>query len=157
MAIFPHQVPFSGIDLGLGRFGIGPQITTNLIVSNFMFPHDTWVQGAVPAAAQISAYAQGGYSWSFVTMLIVGVWIAGCGQLGRIARNPLVFSAFIGSIVTCYYLSQADLVGAFNVAYGYKWWLAGLLLLIGVQRILELALRTTDGGQAEMNIRGCRS
>ncbi|HEY7889329.1 MAG TPA: hypothetical protein VIC29_14005 [Steroidobacteraceae bacterium] len=157
MAVFPHQVPFSGIDLGLAGFGIGPQITTNLIVSNFMFPHDTWAQGAAPAAAQISAYAQGGYPWSFATMLIVGVWIAACGQLGRIARNPVVFSAFIGSIVTCYYMSQVDLVGAFKVSYGYKWWLAGLILLIGVQRILELALPTTDGGHAEANIRGCRS
>lgn len=149
MAVFPHQVPFAGIDLGLGgRFGIGPQVAANLVVSNFMFPHDTWVQGSAPAAAHISAYAQGGYPWSFVTMLIVGVWIAGCGQLARLAKNPVVFSAFIGSIVTCYYLSQADLVGALIVAYGYKWWLAGLILLIGVQKVLELALRTTDGGSA---------
>jgi hypothetical protein len=157
MAVFPQQVPFSGIDLGLGGFGIGPQITANLIVSNFMFPHDIWVQGAAPAAAQISAYAQGGYPWSFAMMLIVGVWMAVCGQLGRIASNAVVFSAFIGSIVTCYYLSQVDLVGAFKVSYGYKWWLAGLILLIGVQRILELALPTTDAGHAQTNIRGCRS
>lgn len=157
MAIFPHQIPFSGIDLGLARFGIGPEITSNLIVANFMFPHDTWAQGAAPAAAQISAYAQGGYPWSFVTMLIAGLCLAGCGQLGRIARNPVVFSAFIGSIVTCYYLSQVDLVGAFNVSYGYKWWLAGLILLVGVQRILELALWTTDGSRTETKLWGARS
>lgn len=157
MGIFPQQVPFSGIDLGLGGFGIGPKVTTNLIVSNYMFPHDTWVQGAVPAAAQISAYAQAGYLWSFVTMLLVGVWIGACGQLGRIARNPVVFSALIGSIVTCYYLSQADLVGAFNVAYGYKWWVAGLLLLIAVQRSLELALWTTHRGHPRVSEGSCRS
>jgi hypothetical protein len=150
MAVFPNQMPFSGIDLGLNGFGIGPKITANLVVYNFMFPHDTWVQGAVPAAAQISAYTQGGYLWSSITMLLMGVWIAICGQLGRIARNPLVFSAFIGSIVTCYYLTQADLVGSFNVTYGYKWWLAGLILLIGAQRILGLALWKTDRERREM-------
>ena len=43
-------------------------------------------------------------------------------------------------MITCYYLSQADFVGAFNVAYGYRWWLVSLLLLLAVQRVLELAL-----------------
>lgn len=144
LAVFPKQVPFSGVNLGLAGFGIGPTDTANLVVYNFMFPHDRWVQGAAPVAANISAYAQGGYPWSFVTMVIVGVWIAASGQLGRIARNPVVFSAFIGSIVTCYYLSQSDLVGAFNFAYGYRWWLGALVLLVGVQRILGLALLTTN-------------
>ena len=52
-----------------------------------------------------------------------------------------VFSAFIGSVTTCYYLSQCDLVGAFNVAYGYRWWLGALLVLIAAQRALQMALR----------------
>jgi hypothetical protein len=149
LAIFPQQIPYVGIDVGLGGFGIGPTVPTNQIVSNFMFPHDTWIQGAAPAAAHVMAYAQGGYLWSFVTMILVGVWIGVSGQLKRVARNPLVFSAFIGSVTTCYYLSQSDLVGAFNVAYGYRWWLAGLLLLIAAQRALQLALPRQLGALQE--------
>jgi len=140
LAIFPQQIPYVGIDVGLGGFGIGPTVPTNQVVSNFMFPHDTFVQGAAPAAAQVMAYAQGGYLWSFITMILVGLWIAVSAQLKRVARNPIVFSAFIGSVTTCYYLSQSDLVGAFNVAYGYRWWLGALLVLIAAQRALQMAL-----------------
>ena len=138
---FRSRFPFVGIDLGLQSLGIGPTLPTNQIISNFMFPHATWVQGAAPAAAQVMAYAQGGYPWAFVTMILVGLWIAVAGQLKRCIRNPLQFSAFIGSVTTCYYLSQGDFLGAFNVDYGYKWWLGALLLLVGVQRTLRLALR----------------
>ncbi len=141
LAIFPEQIPFVGIDVGLGGFGIGPTIPTNQIVSNFMLPHDTWAQGAAPAAAHVMAYAQGGYVWAFVTMMLVGLWVAVTGQLKRVAHNGVVFSGFVGAVTTCYYLSQADFVGAFNVAYGYRWWLVSLLLVLAVQRVLELALR----------------
>jgi hypothetical protein len=141
LAVFPAQLPFVGIDLGLGGFGIGPTVPTNQMVANFMFPHETWVQGAAPAAAQVMAYAQGGYPWAFVTMILMGWWIAVAGQMRRWLRNPVTFSAFIGSVTTCYYLSQGDFIGAFNVSYGYKWWIGALLLTLGTQRILELALR----------------
>jgi hypothetical protein len=57
-----------------------------------------------------------------------------------VAHNPVVFSGFIGSVTTCYYLSQSDLVGAFNVTYGYRWWLAALVMLIAVQRSMGMAL-----------------
>ena len=140
LAVFPNQIPFVGIDVGLGGFGIGPTIPTNQIVSNFMFPHDTWVQGAAPAAAHVMGYAQGGYPWAFVTMILVGLWVAVTGQLKRVAHNAVIFSGFVGAVTTCYYLSQADFVGAFNVSYGYRWWLASLLLVLAVQRVLELAL-----------------
>jgi len=140
LAIFPQQIPYVGIDVGLGGFGIGPTVPTNQVVSNYMFPHETWVQGAAPAAAHVMAYAQGGYLWSFITMMLVGLWIAVSGQLKRLAHNPVVFSGFIGSVTTCYYLSQSDLVGAFNVTYGYRWWLAALVMLIAVQRSMAMAL-----------------
>src|SRR5580704_8940311 len=141
LAVFPSQLPFVGIDVGLGAFGIGPSVPTNEMVANFMYPHETWVQGAAPAAAPVMAYAQAGYPWAFVTMLLMGLWFALAGQMRRWVGNPVAFSAFIGATTTCYYLSQADLVGALNTAYGFKWWAAALLLLIGTQRVLELALR----------------
>lgn len=141
LAVFPRQLPFVGIDFGLGAFGIGPTVPTNEMVANFMFPHETWVQGAAPAAAPVMAYAQAGYPWALVTMGLMGVWIAVAGQMRRWVANPVTFSVFIGAATTCYYLSQSDVVGSFNTAYGFKWWIAALLLLIGTQRILELALR----------------
>jgi hypothetical protein len=151
LAVFPEQVPYVGIDIGLGQFGIGPTEASNLVVSNFMWPHETWVQGAAPAAAHVMAYAQAGYVWAFVTMLLTGAWIALSGQFRRCAANPVIFSAFIGSVTTCYYLSQSDFVGAFNVAYGYKWWLGALLLLIGTQWVLARALPVHTPGRAEAN------
>lgn len=141
-AIFPKQVPFTGIDLGLGEFGLGSPVTANLIVANYMFPGATWVQGSASAAANISSYAQGGYVWSFVTMAVAGAWVAFSGQMRRVTHGPIMFSAFIGSVVTCYYLTQADFVGAFNVSYGYKWWMASLILLLGIQSLMQRATRT---------------
>ncbi len=142
LGVFPQQVPFVGIDLGLGGFGIGPTIATNEVVSNFMWPRDTWVQGAAPAAAHVMAYAEGGYWWSAVTMGVVGIWIGFTGALRAAARNPVTFSGFIGAVAVCYYMSQANVVGAFNVSYGYRWWLGTLLVLMALQRLLESALGT---------------
>ena len=90
-ALFPDQIPFVGLDLGLGGFGIGPEIPTNMVVSNIMFPKDTWVQGAAPAAAHIVAYAQGGFLWSFVTMLLVGAWLAFSASSESTLTMPLPF------------------------------------------------------------------
>ena len=140
LAVFPEQLPFVGIDVGLAALGIGPAVPSNQMVANFMFPHETWVQGAAPAAAHVMAYAQAGYPMALITMVLMGLWIAIAGQMRRWVGNPIRFSAFIGASTTCYYLSQGDLVGAFNVSYGFKWWVAALLLLIGMQRLLELAL-----------------
>ena len=144
LAVFPSQLPFVGIDVGLGALGIGPTVPTNEMVANFMYPHETWVQGAAPAAAPVMAYAQAGYPWAFVTMVFMGLWFAVAGQMRRWVGNPVAFSAFVGATTTCYYLSQSDLIGAFNTGYGFKWWVAALLLLIGTQRVLELALRSPE-------------
>jgi len=140
LAVFPNQVPFVGLDLGLGGFGIGPTIPTNEVVSNFMWPKQTYVQGAAPAAAHVMAYAEGGFLWSLLTMVLVGVWIGFTGALRRAASNPVVFSGYIGAVTVCYYLSQVNLVGAFNVSYGYRWWLIALILLLVVQRFMAGAL-----------------
>ncbi len=145
LGIFPDQIPFTGIDLGLRQFGIGPEVTANLTVANFMSPESTWVQGAAAIAAHISSYAQGGFSWSFVTMVVIGAWIAFSGQLHKITHGAVVFSAFIGSLTTCYYLTQADFVGAFTVAYGYKWWIASLFFLIGIQTLMQRAIEPSTG------------
>lgn len=145
--IFPEQVPFTGIDLGLGRFGIGPEVSANFVVANYMFPKDKWVQGAAAISAHISSYAQGGYAWSLITMVAVGAWIAFSAQLRRSAHGAVAFSAFMGSVTTCYYLTQADFVGAFDVAYGYKWWIGSLLALIGLQSIMRQAVRVPREGE----------
>jgi hypothetical protein len=143
LAIFPDQVPFTGIDFGLRTLGIGSEVTGNLIVADYMSPKNNWVQGSAAIAAHIAAYAQAGFVWSFVTMVAAGAWIAFSGQIRRIAHGAVVFSAFMGAMTTCYYLTQADFVGAFNVTYGYKWWLAALFLLIGMQNFMQQAMRPT--------------
>ncbi|HEX4389511.1 MAG TPA: hypothetical protein VH109_12875 [Steroidobacteraceae bacterium] len=140
LAVFPSQIPFVGLDLGLGGFGIGPTVPANEVVSNFMWPKEHYVQGAAPAAAHVMAYAEGGFIWATITMALVGVWIAFTGALRSAATNPLVFSGYIGAVAVCYYLSQAGLVGVFVVAYGYRWWLATLILLIFAQRFLARAV-----------------
>jgi len=135
--VFPAQEPFVGIDYGLQWFGIGPEVPANLVVFNYMYPKITWVQGAAPAAAHISAYAQGGIGWSIVTMILIGGVIAFFGMLGSVARSALARSAFVGGTISCYYSTQVDFAGMINHSYGYKWWLAGILTILAV----ELGLR----------------
>jgi hypothetical protein len=138
--VFPQQEAFVGIDYGLGWFGIGPDVAPNLVVFNYMFPSITWVQGAAPAAAHISAYAQAGLWFSILTMVLVGVVIALFGALGKAARSGLARSAFVGGGVMCYYATQTDLVGTFNHSYGYKWWLLGLFAIAGTEIVLRWLL-----------------
>lgn len=125
--VFPQQEPFVGVDYGLGWFGIGPDVSPNLLVFNYMFPKITWVQGAAPAAAHVAAYAQAGLWFSFLTMILVAAVIAFFGALGKVARSALARAAFVGGCVMCYYATQTDFVGTINHSYGYKWWLFGLL------------------------------
>jgi hypothetical protein len=128
--VFPAQEPYVGIDYGLTWFGIGPKASPNLVVFNYMFPDITWVQGAAPAAAHISGYAQAGLWFSLLTMVLVGALIAFLGSLGRAAHAPLARAAFVGGTLMCYYNTQADFVGSFNYSYGFKWWLLGLLAVV---------------------------
>ncbi len=153
LAIFPDQVPYTGIDFGLGKFGLGSEVTGNLIVANYMSPKNNWVQGSAAIAAHIASYAQAGFAWSFVTMVATGAWIAVSGQIRRIGHGAVVFSAFMGAMTTCYYLTQADFVGAFNVAYGYKWWLAALFLLTGIQTLMQQAMRPTMRQRVKFAVR----
>jgi hypothetical protein len=138
--VLPQQEAFVGIDYGLGWFGIGPEVGPNILVFNYMFPSITWVQGAAPAAAHISAYAQAGLWFSLLTMVLVGVVIAFFGALGKAARSALARSAFVGGGVLCYYATQTDFVGTFNHSYGYKWWLLGLFAISGVEFVLRWLL-----------------
>ncbi len=154
LGIYPDQVPFTGIDLGLRQFGVGPEVSANLTVANYMSPESTWVQSSAAIAAHIASYAQGGFAWSFVTMVAAGAWIAFAGQIKRITHGAVVFSAFMGAMTTCYYLTQADFVGAFTVAYGYKWWIAALLLLIGIQTLMQRAIRPSIHVKARGDVQG---
>jgi|SRR6185295_15471950 len=135
--VFPAQEPFVGIDLGLQWFGIGPDLPANLVVFNYMYPKITWVQGAAPAAAHISAYAQGGMAWSLLIMALIGAVIGFFGALGNVARSAIARSAFVGGVIACYYTTQVDFAGVFNHSYGYKWWAAGLLAIAAVEHGLR--------------------
>lgn len=138
--VFPQQEPFVGIDYGLGWFGIGPEVAPNLVVFNYMFPSITWVQGAAPAAAHVSAYAQAGLWFSLLTLVFVAVFIAFFGMLGNVARSALARAAFVGGGVMCYYATQTDFVGTLNHSYGYKWWLFGLVSVAAVEIIFRWLL-----------------
>jgi hypothetical protein len=137
---FPAQFPFVGIDFGLSWLGIGPTNSSNLMISNLMFPGDTWVQGAVPAPAHVAGYAEGGLGWSICTMVLVGLLIAFAGAFRRASHSPLTFSAYVGAVVAIYYTTQTDFVGVFAHSYGYKWWLFGLAALAISQKSLEFVV-----------------
>lgn len=151
VAIFPSQIPFVGLDVGLSILGIGPQVAPNLVVSNLMFPADTWVQGAVPAPAHIVGYAQGGLWWSLATMGAVGMLVAITGGLLVGAQSPLALAVAVGACIAVYYTTQAEFVGAFLHSYGLMWWLGALAVTLGVQKLLECA---TAGGETPMRAIG---
>lgn len=140
VAIFPSQVPYVGLDLGLGVLGFGPQNAANLIVANLMFPADTWVQGAIPAPAHIAAFAQGGVWWSLATMIMVGVLIAVVGKLLEGARSELGLAISVGGCVAVYNTTQTELIGVFLHSYGLKWWVGALAGAFFVQSLLEYSI-----------------
>ena len=149
LAVFPDQLPYPGVDLGLQTFGIGPTVPVNLLVADRMFPTDLIVQGAVPAPAHIAAYALAGPWWSFATMIFVGLFLSAVASIGRFRNNLLMQSAFVGGCVSSYYMTQVDFVGAFLAGYGLRWWLIGLGALWLVQRLLEAAIPGADTTPAQ--------
>ena len=137
--IFPSQIPFVGIDLGQSAIGFAPGLAPNIEVANLMNPTETWVQSSVPAPAHVAAYAQAGVAWSFVVMAAVGVFLAFVGQVLASARSEIGVALGIGGCISGYYMTQTDFAGAFLHAYGFKWWVLTIVLLIIVQRVLVRA------------------
>lgn len=147
MELFPGQLDYLGIDLGLARFGIGPDAAANIVVYNYMFPDDTWVQGAAPAPSHVVAYAQGGLAWSLATMVLVGLWCAVAAALGAAAKSSVGFSLYIGACVGVYYATQTELVGVFDHSYGYKWWVGSVAVLMMLEWFFSRALARSESQQ----------
>lgn len=140
LAVFPEQVPYVGLDVGLSRFGIGPDVAANQVVANYMFPGESWVQSAAPAPAHVMAYAQGGILWSVTTMFLIGALTGFASALGRVAHSPLACSAFVGACMACYYTSQTEFAGSFQHSYGYFFWMAALAAVLLTERFLRAVI-----------------
>jgi|GEM_PF-6443434 len=141
VTLFPDVIPFVGIDLGLQRFGIGPDIATNMEVMNYMYPSLTWVQATASAAAHLVAFAEGGYAWSIVTLLFIGAIISFIGYVGRCVRTPILFACYTQLNIMVYYFTQSSVVSSFTVSYGIKWAFFALVLTLFVETILQSAVK----------------
>lgn len=129
LGLFPDPFPFYGVDwqgVLLGTHLTIPTPDYNLLVSNLMWSGGA-VQGAVPAPAVVSAYAEGGVVYSIVVCLVIAVVLALAGRLGRRGlEGPYRFAFFLALIQTAYYLTQVPLLGAFWQSYGLKWGVVGI-------------------------------
>lgn len=140
VGLYPDVMPFVGMDVGLKKFGIGPSAHPNIEVFNYMFPRTVYVQGAAPAAAHLTAYAEAGAAWSIVTLMVIGGVIGIVGKIGRYARSALVRTLFVCLCISIYYMTQSAFWLSFQGSYGFVWALLPLIAIIAVEQILTAAV-----------------
>jgi hypothetical protein len=129
LSLFPSTVPYTGIDLGLDVIGLAPRPNENEIVFTYMYPQVTWAQGAAPAPAHVSAYAQAGLWFAVATLCVIGIFLAVLAKIGKNIENPYRFAIYVQGLVLLYYLTQITLRGVLITNYGAVWVIAILILV----------------------------
>lgn len=138
--LYPDVLPYTGIDVGLQYFGIGPSEQANTNVMNYMYPDTTYVQGAAPAPAHLTAYAEGGISWSIVILLAIGGVIGIAGRIGKHAHTALTRTIFVCLCISIYYFTQSGFWLSFQATYGLIWALFSLMAIVATEYILTAAI-----------------
>lgn len=140
IGLYPDVIPHAGLDIGLQKFNIGPSSSPNLDVMNYMFPHTVYVQGAAPAPAQLTAYAEGGVSWSIITLMMVGGVIGIAGRIGQVARSAFGRTLFVCLCISIYYMTQSGFWLTLQGSYGFFWALFSLFAIVATEHVLATAV-----------------
>jgi hypothetical protein len=142
VTLYPEVLPHAGLDLGLQFFGIGPGSATNVVVMNYMYPTLNFVQGTASAPSQIVAYAEGGWPFVLVVMVLTVVTLVTVTLASRRISTPLQAGLFAAACVFLYYTTQGGFFAALTVSYGFVWALFGYAAC----RIIALAAAITAAG-----------
>jgi hypothetical protein len=132
LGLFPRIYPYYGVDwqgtlLGHHFTGSGPDY--NVLVASALEPTAP-LQGAAPAGAIPSAYAEGGVAYAVVMGLIVMLILGGVSRFGRHAlRSPYRFAFYLQLLTASYYLTQVPLAATIWHGYGIRWGAQTLLFL----------------------------
>lgn len=137
--LFPDVVRYAGLDVGLKRFNVGPDFAVNQLVATYMFPVQTWVQGASPAPAHFMAYAEGGPIWSIATLLIIGAFMGVSGLIGCRSRTSFGSAVFVSTCIALYYQTQTGFWPSIQASYGLVGALLPLLSMLAIDRFLRLS------------------
>jgi hypothetical protein len=121
LSVYPKQIPYMGMNFGLGLLGWGITLDDNTRVFDYMYPQILWVQGAAAAPAHVRAFAQGGPLAAVLLLLLIGGFIAVTARLKAIADRPLLFALYVQCLVCLYFLTQTSLRGALLESYGLKY------------------------------------
>jgi hypothetical protein len=141
VSLYPNVIPHSGMNYGLGLLGWGVIQLDNLQVFDYMYPSVQWVQGRAAAPAHIRAFAQGGYPWMLLVLVLIGIGIRFTAMLRRKVNGPLTFSFFIQALVALYYVTQTSVRGALLESTGVVYGVFAIALLWGISQFLDAALR----------------
>jgi hypothetical protein len=125
VTLYPEVLPHAGLDLGLQFFGVGPDSATNIVIMNYMYPTLNFVQGTASAPSQIVAYAEGGWPFVLVVMLLTMAALVIIALASRRIRTPLQAGLFAAACVFLYYTTQGGFFAALTVSYGFVWALFG--------------------------------
>jgi hypothetical protein len=140
--LYPAVLPFEGVDLGLDLIDLAKRPSEVETVFNYMYPDISWTQGAAPAAAHLSAYAQAGLLYALLTLIFIGLFFRLFAWLGSHGRGYLAYAFFVQGLSVAYYCTQINLRGVLITNYGIAWALATLALLIAASAIVRLSVRS---------------
>lgn len=110
-------------------------------VHNAMWPSMHWVQGQVPAAAHITAYAEIGMVWALIAMVLSGLAVGILGAVIEAGEGPIFVGFGIASSAFAYYLTQLPFIAPFTYHHGLIFFTAPVLLIAVVSLLLGRGAR----------------
>lgn len=132
LGLFPRIYPYYGVDWQGTLFGhqfTGSAPDYNVLVASALEPTAP-LQGAAPAGAIPSAYAEGGVAYALVMALIVMLILGAISRFGRHAsRSAYRFAFYLQLLTASYYLTQVPLAATIWHGYGIRWGIQTLLFL----------------------------
>lgn len=134
--VFPHILPYQGIDYCLNFIGIGHRPMDNLIIFKIMYPELKNFVGSAAAPAHLIAYSQGGPIYSYITIFIIGLGLIIVSKLMQHNKGPVSFSMAMLGMMALYYINSMSLRGILFTSYGLFWGLVPIILI----RIISLLI-----------------
>jgi hypothetical protein len=109
--------------------------------------HATELQAFQPAPAHVTAYAEIGPGYALAVLVLCGLFMGLAWGVIRRGASPL-FSAAGGAVcIFAYFLTQAGLVGTLTHSYGLVWYIAPLLLAVGIDAVARASLSQFSRGK----------
>lgn len=143
LSLYPDPLPHEGIETGLHLVGIGQPSQDSGLVLTYMYP-DLKVKGNAAAPAHLRAYAQAGYLFAAVNLMVLCLPLKAAVMAHRVRQSPLAFAVYMGLLIQLYFVMQTSLREAIISCYGIFW----VIVAVAAANMMSYSAKTPSTRQS---------